>query len=220
MDIFFYKMTNDSGAAPCVQSGLLSLAICKPMIRTSAKVGDLVFGFAANSLRKDNPLVYVARVTQIVRGGCYYEDPRYTDRADCIYERVGEQFKRRPDARFHADPRHLRHDLGSPTQYPRATVLLSRDFRYFGGAGTADYKRKYPRLRRELEELKRGHRRYHSAPLEQELLALEKEVWSNNPARRIGAPMSPPDPDARHNGGSCGKLTCAPRKPSHRQPAC
>lgn len=31
--IYFYKLTADNGGAPCVQDGLLSLAICKPMIR-------------------------------------------------------------------------------------------------------------------------------------------------------------------------------------------
>jgi hypothetical protein len=48
--IYFYKLTEDNGGAPCVTSDLLSLAICKPMIRKTAKEGDLIFGFGANSL--------------------------------------------------------------------------------------------------------------------------------------------------------------------------
>jgi len=36
--IYFYKLTCDDGGAPCVQDGLLSLAICKPMIRSTAEV--------------------------------------------------------------------------------------------------------------------------------------------------------------------------------------
>jgi Nucleotide modification associated domain 2 len=47
-DIYFYKLTADNGGAPCVRHGLLSLAICKPMIRKTAEEGDLTFGFAAN----------------------------------------------------------------------------------------------------------------------------------------------------------------------------
>ena len=39
--IYFYKLTTDNGGAPCVQDNLLSLAICKPMIRMAAQVGDL-----------------------------------------------------------------------------------------------------------------------------------------------------------------------------------
>jgi len=38
--IYFYKLTTDDGGAPCVQDGLLSLAICKPMIRGTAEVGQ------------------------------------------------------------------------------------------------------------------------------------------------------------------------------------
>ena len=53
-NIYFYKLTADNGGAPCVRYGLLSLAICKPMIRKTAKEGDLVFGFAANSLHRYN----------------------------------------------------------------------------------------------------------------------------------------------------------------------
>jgi len=39
-DIFMYKLTTDNGGAPCVENELLSLCICKPKIRMSAKVGD------------------------------------------------------------------------------------------------------------------------------------------------------------------------------------
>lgn len=34
------------------------------MIRKTAEEGDLIFGFAANSLHRDNRLLYVARVTK------------------------------------------------------------------------------------------------------------------------------------------------------------
>lgn len=61
---FFYKLTVDNDGAPCVVDGLLSLAICKPMIRRTAFPGDLIFGFAANSLHADNRLIYIARVTE------------------------------------------------------------------------------------------------------------------------------------------------------------
>jgi hypothetical protein len=74
--IYFYKLTVDDGGAPCVEDGLLSLAICKPFIRVKAKVGDVVFGFAANSLYSDNRLIYAARVTDKESGGAYYRARR------------------------------------------------------------------------------------------------------------------------------------------------
>lgn len=67
--IYFYKLIVDDGGARCVENGLLSLAICKPMIRRTAKNGDVVIGFAANSLHADNRLIYVARVNEKLENG-------------------------------------------------------------------------------------------------------------------------------------------------------
>jgi hypothetical protein len=64
--LYFYKVRVDNEGAPCVQDGLLSLAICKPGIRSTAKEGDIVFGFAADSLHEDNRFLYVARITKKV----------------------------------------------------------------------------------------------------------------------------------------------------------
>jgi hypothetical protein len=61
--IYFYKLIVDNGGAPCIRGGLLSLAICKPMIRSTAEPGDLIFGFAAGSLDRNNRLIYIARIT-------------------------------------------------------------------------------------------------------------------------------------------------------------
>lgn len=75
--IYAYKLTTDNGGAPCVDGGhLLSLAICKPFIRTTAAVGDLIFGFASNRLSADNRLIYIARVTTVEADGDYYEKAR------------------------------------------------------------------------------------------------------------------------------------------------
>jgi len=45
---YLYKMIVNDGGAPCVQDSLLSLAICKPMIRSAAREGSTLLGFAAN----------------------------------------------------------------------------------------------------------------------------------------------------------------------------
>jgi hypothetical protein len=48
-DIYFYKMTDDTGFAPCVDGGkLLTLATCKPDTRRMAVPGDVVIGFSTN----------------------------------------------------------------------------------------------------------------------------------------------------------------------------
>lgn len=201
--IYFYKLTSDDGGAPCVRDGLLSLAICKPMIRGTAAVNDLIFGFAANSLHRDNRLLYVAQVTEKIRDGRYYMDRRFTARGDCIYERRGDRFVWRKDALHHgADD--LVHDLGEPPDYPKANVLLSKEFRYFGREGTADYKTRYPAIKEAVEDLGRGHRVRHDEPLAIALVALKQELWRENRHRPEGRPTSAPRCGVSHRGKSCG----------------
>ena len=72
--------------------------------------------------------------------------------------------------------------------FENASVLLSDDFRYLGNKGTNDYKSRFPRVGRLVENLKQGHRRYHSAELRKELLALKDEIWSQYKRRKVGAP--------------------------------
>lgn len=203
--IYFYKLIADNGGAPCVQRGTLSLAICKPMIRGTAEPGDLVFGFAASSLDRSNRLIYVARVTDKVRQGKYFTDKRFSRRADCIYERRGARFVWRHGAAHHG-PSHLVHDLGRPPGHTRANVLLSSDFRYFGAAGTAEYKQAYPSVKRAIERLGRGHRVRHGASLREELVALAQEVWGRTRSKVLGHPTNAPRRDVCHRGRSCGVL--------------
>ena len=139
--IYLYKLTTDVGQAPCVQDGLLTLAICKPMIRTTAQVGDLIFGFAANhmsfpSRATDNHLIYIAQVDEIF-GRDYYGGAEFADRMDCVYEPTAEGFRWR--AGHCHGPDYLIHDLGQGPDYPRAVVLASKDFRYYGDQGSSDY---------------------------------------------------------------------------------
>ena len=201
-NIFFYKLTNDSNGAPCVQGGLLSLAICKPMIRRSACEGDLIFGFAADSLRRDNALIYVARITKKLGDGQYYTDRKYTSRPDCIYRREGDRFVRRKSAKYHR-ARDLKHDIGKHPGYPRANVLLSRDFRYFGIAGNDEYKRRYPLLKCAVEHLKRGHRVRLTNEMRSELFKLAKWIWRNQRRKVLGGPTNAPQRGACLRGGTC-----------------
>src|SRR5688572_28938198 len=138
--IYFYKLTVDAGAAPCIDRGMLSLAICKPIMRSSAEVDDLIFGFTANSLDPRNRLIYAARITTKLTNGEYYQADRFTSRHDCIYTSQSGRYVRRGNAKFHDKPADLMHDLGSHPEYGRANVLLSTDFRYFGGEGDDEYK--------------------------------------------------------------------------------
>lgn len=204
MRIYLYKLTADTGAAPCIARGLLSLAICKPMIRQKAKEGDLIVGFAAKSIAPDNRLIYAARVTKTLNAGKYYRDARYAKRGDCIYECEAGRFKWKAGS-LHHGPTHRKHDLGNYPTYRRAAVLLSSDFRYFGKEGRATYKAKFPKVRRAVEQLARGHRVHHTNALHNELLRMETWLWRTR-RKVFGRPTSAPSRRICYRRGSCTSI--------------
>ena len=183
-DIYIYKLVADTGGAPCLTDRLLSLAICKPNIRKTASVGSLIFGFGGR--KYGERLIYIARITDKPAAGDYYRDPRYASRADCIYRDVNGRAVLKSNARYHAITDQRRKDVG--LHFERAFVLLSDDFRYFGRRGTDDYKFRFSRIRDAVESLGRGHRRFHSDALREELLALKKEMWGRFSRAKNGPP--------------------------------
>jgi hypothetical protein len=201
---YFYKLIVDNGGAPCIVNGLLSLAICKPMMRCTAEENDIVIGFAGNSLHADNRLIYVARVTEQVKNGEYYRSGKYKQRPDCIYEWQDGRFEQRQGAVYHGSPGDLVHDLGAHPTYERANTLLSREFCYFGASGSDAYKKAFPIVTMAVEALRRGHRVNHGPKL---LAELEKLVqWScdlRGPGIQ-GMPKSQPRRGESHRGGGCG----------------
>lgn len=201
--IFFYKLTSDANAAPCIKDDLLSLAICKPMIRCSAEEGDLIFGFAADSLHSDNRLIYIARVTKKLCHGEYYDSVRFRHRDDRIYKRCGGRFVWRRGALFHG-PQDIVHDLGKPPDYSRAVVLLSTDFRYFGGSGKAKYKKRYSRIKQAIEGLGQGYR----VNLDQKLLSqfqkLKSRTWKGTRRKVAGTKSNEPSRRTCYRSKFCG----------------
>jgi len=191
--IFLYKMTVDNGGAPCVQDNLLSLAICKPAIRRTAKTGDWLLGIGGKSLH--GRLIYMAEVTETVDLGLYYSLSRYKERKDCIYEFNEEgKLQVRRDALYHEDGSSLARDVGTPDasgRYPSARVLLSRNFCYLGRNGTAESLSSYPALRDLLDGLTQGHRVNHSPAVHAELNDLQSELWSKKSPKNDAEPSDP-----------------------------
>lgn len=189
--LYVYNLTTDNNGAPCLYDGVLSLAICKPGIRTTAQVGDLIFGFAGTTLHPDKRLVYVARVTDIVEGCDYYANGRYSRRPDSVYQFTDRHYCPRLGACYHGKGEERRVDLGSGPEHKRAVVLMSRDFRYLGGDGSA-VREGLEEVKRCLETLRRGHRVNHSTPLVTELETLKRELWRDCAQSEPGAPSKPP----------------------------
>lgn len=181
-EIYVYKMVTDNGGAPYVARGLLSLAICKPKIRSTAEPGALIFGFGAKHYGER--LIYIAEVTEKPDVGDYYRKAEYAPRPDCIYHEVNGRAERKASARYHAQTDERKRDVGM--NFEKAFVLLSDDFRYLGHRGTADYKRDYPAIKNCVENLKQGHRRFHEEALRDELLRLKRSTWRLHGRMKVG----------------------------------
>ncbi len=141
MRVYSYVVAADSGFAPNPFWGILTLACCKPSIRLTATPGDLLVGLAG--VRRDNRVVYVARVEEKLTFREYWGDRRFLPKrpdmsaaaivkrcGDNIYEPRGPgSFRQLPSGHSYGLEEHLKnkeHDLGG------RFVLTSADFSYFG----------------------------------------------------------------------------------------
>lgn len=183
--IYVHKLVADNGGAPCVWQGLLSLALCKPQIRKSAKEKDVIFGFGGKDY--DERLIYVAEITRKPNIGEYYRQKEFAARPDCIYFEDTEEIpQRKSTAKYHNETDKRKRDVGM--KFENAYVLLSENFRYFGVKGTDRYKQEFPSVKYLIEGLKRGHRVNYPEQLRDELMALKDQVWSHHREMILGSP--------------------------------
>jgi hypothetical protein len=109
--VYRYVVTHDSGFAPCFESGVCTLACCKPNIRRSAVEGDWVLGFAPRK-QGDAQLLYAMRVGEVLDFKSYAKRARFRRRRDNIYQPNGSGGFRRVAAHdTHSDPRSQARDL-------------------------------------------------------------------------------------------------------------
>src|SRR5215211_5875150 len=104
--LFRYILKHDAGMAPCIDDGLISLAVCKPRIRASAKVGDWIAGFCpvSSNRSRNRPrgrLAWIGCVAETLGVGEY--ERNYPRRSDAIYRELedGSFYRKRPD--YHDD---------------------------------------------------------------------------------------------------------------------
>ena len=113
MTVYSYIVVYDSGFSPNPFHGVCTLACCKPMIRRSARIGDLVIGLSSCGER----VVYAMRVEQVLgftqvpeRAALLYQAPEQrrsrclARRGDNIYQpwAIGE-FRQLPSRHSHPD---------------------------------------------------------------------------------------------------------------------
>jgi hypothetical protein len=144
----------------------------------------MVFGFGGKDYGER--LIYIAEVTGKPPVGEYYRDPCFAKRRDCIYEDKDGVPERKRSARHHFLTDERKRDVGM--KFENAFVLLSENFRYFGGNGTDSYKQEFPSVKILIEGLKRGHRVNHTSQLRNELMALKDRAWSQHNKMVLGSP--------------------------------
>lgn len=121
--LFSYIVAHDSGFAPCVMDGLLSLACCKPKIRSAAGTGDWIMGTTPKK-RRSGRLVFLMKVDEKITFADYYRKfPKR--RADNIYRPLKNRRYHQKKNRNYGRHQKKR-DLST------GFVLISRDFVYFG----------------------------------------------------------------------------------------
>ena len=187
---YIYKLTSDRGGAPCAPApgvdgeALLTLSICKPAIRRTARRGDRLLGLTSHSLAATdgyplNAVIYAAVVEDGIDAREYYGgDCTFSHRPDCIYafHRQNGTIEHTGRTPLHADPAYLRRDIGQYPFYKNGRTLLSHNFRYFGKDAVA-LPARLSELRQVAESLGQGHRVVHSEGLDRELEALFRMLW-------------------------------------------
>jgi len=146
MNLYTYTIPYDDGAAPNPFGGICTLAICKPVIRRTAEIGDWIAAFGSKNRKGidgeslEGKLVYAMKVTQIETLEKYNEialkhyplkipdinSKDLTKRlGDCLYYDFGSFGEPKQRKGVH-DLNNLKTDLSGKN------VLMSNHYYYFG----------------------------------------------------------------------------------------
>jgi len=75
--VLVYVIDHDLGFAPNPFHGVCSLAACKPRIRSSAQIGDVIVGLGSKKNGLQGRMIYWMRVSEITRFDHYWNDTRF-----------------------------------------------------------------------------------------------------------------------------------------------
>ncbi len=144
--VYIYVVARDFGFAPNPFHGTCSLATCKPGIRSTASIGDWIFGVGGSRLNATGKCIFAMKVTQKITFNEYWENPEFKDKkpvrngskkmllGDNIY-----YYNQETQAWIQAHSHHSLAD-GSMNEFNKnrdtksSNVLLSENFYYFGSA--------------------------------------------------------------------------------------
>jgi hypothetical protein len=84
--IWRYVLAHDTGMAPCVDDGVLTLTCCKPMIRKNGRRGEWVIGFVPTRAGRGR-VAWVGQIADVLHLGEY--EARFGGRQDALYRLDG-----------------------------------------------------------------------------------------------------------------------------------
>lgn len=142
MRLYSYVVAYDSGSAPNPFWGCCTLAICKPAIRRTAKVGDWVVGIGPANKPTRGKVVYAMQVSEVLTLDAYFRDVRFGAKkprggskdprhrvGDNVYRQVKGEWRKYAGG-THTE-RHLAKDVSGKN------VLIGARFYYFGREAVA-----------------------------------------------------------------------------------
>ena len=146
MDLFSYVVARDYGFAPNPFFGVCTLATCKPGIRKHAAIGDWVIGTGSKQKKRQDMLVYIMRVDEVMTFNEFSEDHRFQQKKPNMRgskkQRFGDNIYYLDNkGRWHQRDSHHSNESGSPNldNIERDTnpdrVLASTHFAYWGSCG-------------------------------------------------------------------------------------
>jgi hypothetical protein len=109
--IFRYILRYDTGMAPCIDRGLVSLATCKPKIRGSARPGDWVVGFYPGPEQRGH-VAWAGRISRRVEIGKY--EAEFRGRSDAVYRAKRNGGFKRLCQDYHSGANDIRKDISAP----------------------------------------------------------------------------------------------------------
>lgn len=136
--LYSYCIPIDDGAAPNPYWGVCTLAICKPVIRRNANIGDWIVGTGSTKYHLENKVIYAMEVTDVKTLGEYYtyckkclpaKIPKLSSKdlrrraGDCIYFEKNGILKQLEG---------VHNEDNYDTDTNGENVLLSDHFYYFG----------------------------------------------------------------------------------------
>lgn len=144
MELFSYKNTRDFGFAPNPFFGVCTLATCKPGIRRSANVGDLVACCGSTNNKLAGRVICIMKVSGALSFQEYWDDPRFVAKkphnngskqkayGDNIYHKCIDDHWIQSWSHHSSEDGTL-NEANLVTDTGADRVLWSNDFIYWGG---------------------------------------------------------------------------------------